>query len=81
MEKLIETEQFEKVNKSFAGCYGILERMLKNKAGGLKKQKEVRSAIQAYDLTVQLVKELLKFKQQLAKTEAPQGAPQSGVKK
>lgn len=81
MEKLLDSEDFAKVNKSFADCYGILERMLKTKTGGLKKHKEIRSALHTYDLTVELVKELLKFKHQMAKAEGASAAPQNTPKK
>lgn len=67
MEKLIETEGFEKINQTFSACYDTLERMLKNKTGGLGRQKLIRQALQAYDLTIDLIRELLKVKYQMIK--------------
>lgn len=67
IEKLIETEDFSKVNQTVSACYDLLERMLKNKAGGLKKQKAIRAGLRAYDLTIDLIRELLKTKYELVK--------------
>lgn len=66
LEKLIETEDFAKVSASFSASYGVLESMLKEKGQGLKKQKGVRAALKAYDLTVDLIRELLKTKYSMA---------------
>ncbi len=65
IEKLIETEDFSKVNETVSACYDVLEKMLKSKSGGLKKQKAIRSALKAYDLTIDLIRELLKTKYEL----------------
>lgn len=62
IEKLIESEDFKTVNQSISNSYDTLERMLKNKAGGLKKQKAIRQALKAFDLTIDLIRTLLKTK-------------------
>ncbi len=67
IEKLIDTEDFSKVNQTVSACYDLLERMLKNKTGGLKKQKAIRASLKAYDLTIDLIRELLKTKYELVK--------------
>ena len=67
IEKLIETEDFKKVNETVSACYDHLERMLKSKTGGLKKQKTIRASLRAYDLTIDLIRELLKTKYELVK--------------
>lgn len=74
LEKLIETEDFSIVNKSFTSCYDTLEKMLKAKSGGLKKQKAIREALKAYDLTVDLIRELLKTKYQIIKQKSAEKA-------
>lgn len=79
IEKLIETEDFSQVNQSVSACYDTLERMLKSKTGGLKRQKMVRQALKAYDLTIDLIRDLLKIKYDMvAKNKA--GKP-AGAKK
>lgn len=62
IEKLIESEDFAKINQSISQAYETLERMIKNKIGGLAKQKKVRAALKAYDLTIDLIRDLLKTK-------------------
>ncbi len=73
IEKLIQTEDFSKVNESVSSCYDTLEKMLKNKTGGLKKQKGIRSALKAYDLTIDLIRELLKTKYELIRQNQQKG--------
>lgn len=65
MEKLIETEDFAKVNKTMSVCYDTLERMLKAKSSGLQKKKHIRQALKAYDLTIDLIRDLLKIKYEI----------------
>lgn len=65
IEKLIDSEDFSKVNKTMSASYDTLERMLKQKTGGLKKQKMVREALKAYDLTIDLIRDLLKAKYEI----------------
>ncbi len=69
MEGLIETEDFTKVNATMSACYDLLERQLKQK-GGLAKQKKIRQSLQAYDLTIDLIRFLLKMKYDMAAKEA-----------
>ncbi|MBI4412426.1 MAG: hypothetical protein HY541_08085 [Deltaproteobacteria bacterium] len=67
IEKLIETEDFSKVNQTVSACYDKLEKMLKGKSGGLSRQKGVRAALKAYDLTIDLLRDLLKIKYDIIK--------------
>lgn len=69
IEKLIETEDFTKVNKTISASYDSLERMQKHKSGGLKKQKTIRQALKAYDLTIDLIRDLLKTKHELLRRQ------------
>ena len=79
IEKLLESEDFERINKSFAAAYAALEKVKKDRAGGLKKQKAAQKAIQAYELTTELINELLQVKYQLAKIKKEEA--QKGQKK
>ncbi|MBF0106321.1 MAG: hypothetical protein HQM16_13465 [Deltaproteobacteria bacterium] len=69
IEKLIEAENFETINKSFAEAYNKLEAIKKDRSGGLKKQKSAQKAMQSYELTTQLINELLQVKYQLIKAK------------
>src|SRR3989338_629529 len=71
IEKLIESEDFVKVNQSISQAYEALERMIKNKIGGLAKQKKVRAALKAYDLTVDLIRDLVKTKYDIISKATP----------
>ena len=64
IEKLIETEQFDKVNASFGKAYEELQQVAKSKSG-LGKGKAAKKAIRAYELTMDLFKELLRLKYQM----------------
>lgn len=64
IEKLIETEQFDEVNKSFGDAYEALQQVAKAKSG-LGKGKSAKKAMRAYELTMDLFKELLKLKYQI----------------
>lgn len=64
IERLIDTEEFEAVNKSFASAYGELEKIARQKAG-LGKAKQAKKAMRAYELVMELLKELLKLKYQM----------------
>lgn len=72
IQNLIETENFEKVNKSMSEAYDTLERQLKQKTGGLKKQKAIRQALKSFDLTIDLIRELLKTKYDMIKKHQEQ---------
>ncbi len=64
IESLIDTEDFDSVNKSFAAAYGELEKVARQKAG-LGKAKQAKKAMRAYELVMELLKELLKLKYQM----------------
>lgn len=65
LEKLIDSEDFSKVNPSMTSCYAQLERMGKNKTGGLSRQKKIHQILKAFDLTVDLIRVLLKTKYEM----------------
>lgn len=79
VEQLIETEDFESINKSFAESYDKLEKIKEDRSGGLKKQKSAQKAMKAYEMTTQLMNELLQVKYQLVKMRKEQ--EQKGKKK
>lgn len=64
IERLIDTEEFDSVNKSFASAYGELEKVARQKAG-LGKAKQAKKAMRTYELVMDLLKELLKLKYQM----------------
>ncbi len=64
IERLIDTEEFDPINKSFASAYGELEKVARQKAG-LGKAKQAKKAMRAYELVMDLLKELLKLKYQM----------------
>lgn len=67
IEELLEKEDFERLNKSFFDAYGRLEKIMKDRSVGLKKQKGAQRAMKAYELTTELLNELLKIKYQILK--------------
>ncbi|OVE81484.1 hypothetical protein BVY03_03615 [bacterium K02(2017)] len=67
IEKLIENEDFGTINKSFADAYALLEKIKHDTSGGIKKQKAAQKAMKAYELTTELINELLKIKYQIIK--------------
>ena len=72
IESLLETENFVPVNKSFGEAYQTLETIMKDRSSGLKKQKNAQKAIIGYELTVELMNELLKMKKEMARLRAEQ---------
>ncbi|MFO1518545.1 MAG: hypothetical protein U1F57_02600 [bacterium] len=64
IERLIDTEEFDPINKSFAAAYGELEKVVHQKAG-LAKAKQAKKAMKSYELVMDLLKELLKLKYQM----------------
>lgn len=64
IEKLVETEEFDAVNKSFGESFEELQKIAKKK-GGLGAGKTAKKAMRAYELTMDLFKELLKLKYQM----------------
>jgi len=73
IERLIETEDFEPINKSFGTTYGELEKIARQKAG-LGKAKQAKKAMKAYELVMNLLKELLKLKYQMVEAYKQQEA-------
>lgn len=64
IEKLVETEKFDEVNASFGKAYEELQQIAKAKTG-LGKGKAAKKALKAYELTMDLFKELLRLKYQM----------------
>lgn len=64
IEKLIETENFDAINASFAKAHEELTQISKSKQG-LGKGKAAKKALKAYELTSDLFKELLSLKYQM----------------
>lgn len=60
IEKLIETEDFDKINKSFTSAYEELEKVSKGK--GMGKTQEARKAMKAIERVMDLLRDLLKLK-------------------
>ena len=73
IEKLIETEDFDAVNKSFAVSFEELQKIAKQKSG-LGKGKAAKKAMRSYELTMDLFKELLKLKYQMMEVLKKEGA-------
>lgn len=65
IEKLIETEDFSQVDQTMSVSYEALQRLLKQRTGGMKAQRQVRQAVKAFDLTLDLMKILLKTKYEM----------------
>lgn len=64
IEKLIESEDFTKLNASFADVYGKLDKISKEKKG-LRVNREAKKAMKALENIAELLKELLKIKYRL----------------
>jgi hypothetical protein len=73
IERLIDTEEFDPINKSFAAAYGALEKIARQKAG-LAKAKQAKKAMKAYQLVMDLLKEFLKLKYQMIESMKQQEA-------
>ena len=72
IEKLIETEKFDEVNKSFGASYEELQKISKKKTG-LGTGKSAAKAMRAYQLATDLFKELLKLKYQIMEVIKKEG--------
>lgn len=74
IERLIETEDFDKINKSFTAAYDGLEKIAKGR-GGLGKSRDAKKAMKAIERVMDLMRELLKLKYQMIENGAfgPQG--------
>lgn len=64
VEKLIDSEDFDEVNRSFQAAYQQLDKLAKEK-GGVRKSQEARAAMRALEKCSELLKELLKVKYRL----------------
>ena len=64
IEKLIDSEDFNKLNASFADAYQKLEKISKEKKG-LGKNRDAKKAMKALENIAELLKELLKIKYRL----------------
>ena len=73
IERLIDTEEFDPINKSFATAYGELEKVARQKAG-LGKAKLAKKAMRSYELVMDILKELLKLKYQMMEAMKQQEA-------
>lgn len=70
IEKVIETEDFGEYSTSFNENYEALERLTSQKNLGVSKQNKARKIMKAYDLTVDLIRELLALKQDMVQKQA-----------
>ncbi len=71
IEKLLQTEDFDRINRNFTVAYEALEKVGKGK-GGLGKTREARKAMKAIERVMDLFRELLKKKYEaLAAEVAP----------
>lgn len=64
VEKLIDSEDFDNVNRAFKEAYENLEKIAKEK-GGVKKSGEAKKAMRALEKCSELLKELLQLKYRL----------------
>ncbi|MBI3541236.1 MAG: hypothetical protein HY073_03760 [Deltaproteobacteria bacterium] len=71
IEKLLQSEDFEPINKSFTEAYDQLEGLSKGK-GGLKKTSDARKAMKGIEKTMDLLRELLEVKCRLAQASPVQ---------
>ncbi|MBU4485230.1 hypothetical protein KKA47_07420 [bacterium] len=65
MEKLLDTEDFEKFNEIFGHVYDELSVVAKKKRG-LKKGRDATKAMKSIDLMIKLVEELLQLKYKIS---------------
>ena len=71
VEKLIDTENFDEVNGAFEDAYAQLAVIAKKK-GGMKTQRDIKRAMKALELTMDLFRELLSIKYKLQEAAAAQ---------
>ena len=76
IEKLIESEDFTKINQSLTSVYEELEKASKTR-GGMGKSRDAKKAMKAIENVMDLLRELLKVKYRLIEG----GNPQSPSKK
>lgn len=65
--KLLQTEEFEKVNKDFSRAFEELEKISKN--NGLKKAATARKGMKGIEKTLDLLRELLRNKYAMQEKE------------
>jgi len=65
IERLLQTEDFNKINRSFTAAYEQLEKISKGR-GGLGKSRDARKGMKAIERVMDLLRDLLKLKYQLA---------------
>jgi hypothetical protein len=75
IEALLDREDFDTVNKSFKDAYDRLEKRLSDKSLGLSGKKKVRAAMKSYELTVELIRELLALKYQMVSQQGETPTP------
>jgi len=80
IEKLIESEDFDKINQSFTASYEELEKLTKAK-GGFGKSKDAKKAMKAIERVMDLLRDLLKLKYQMMEAGVLGGAPSPQGKK
>lgn len=64
IEKLLETEDFSRINANFQQAYEALEKMSRGR-GGMGKSRDARKAMKAIERVMDLLRDLLKLKYQL----------------
>lgn len=67
IERLLETEEFDKVNQNFTQAYEQLEKLAKGRSSGLGRSQHARKAMKAIERVMDLLRELLKYKYQMGK--------------
>ena len=73
IEALLESEDFDRINKTFSDAYQKLEKIAKDSSLGLQARKNAQEAMQAYELTAELVKQLLQVKYNIMKQSEQSG--------
>lgn len=71
IEDLVETEQFDAVNKAFGDAYTQLSEIVSKKKG-LRAVKDAKMAMQAIDHVMEILKELLAVKYTLLRQQEGQ---------
>lgn len=77
IEKLLESEDFNELNRHYAKAYGELEKVAKQK--GLGKAREAKKAMKALERVADLMNHLLKLKYEFI--ESRQGGEKKPQKK
>jgi hypothetical protein len=74
IEKLIDSEDFSKINQSLTAAYEELEKVSKAR-GGMGKSRDAKKAMKAIERVMDLLRELLKVKYRLSEGGAPTPQP------